>query len=416
MAFKKTTLSGKAATSSRGGTNKLKEFMDGLKSKREQRKIDARKKISNNNAANEAKIIAVLDGIDFSKSKLDPAILDYKTISSQLYGDLEYTRNEVRNSIISNTTYADLKLKDFDTRLYEIAVEYLNAISNGHKNAAFAARSALYIAVVQIRNQLPFVPQNWRQNYLNSCTEYLDKWIQLIEECISLDASNNSLEKSEIQLQSKLAEADMKLKTDLEQLKDDPVLLKKIIAMRNMPVGQTLGDPMLKKLFNKLMDGEINTKLIKFDIEMNKMQRRRQLMYAAQVEMLRRNVENQPIPNDPLSFQKFQGAVDGMFQDMIKVDNEYRAFMELMYDIEGRLDQLAQSQASKMEHKMVQDQISKLIEAANAINENELETMTVRELREKLGIKEKETHTEENIEENTDTDTDTDDEENLNEE
>ena len=360
MAIKKSSMSGKTVSATRGRSGKLKEFIDGIKAKSEQRKNEARQKISNNNAANEAKIISVLEDIDFGGSKLDPEILDFKTMSTQAYGDLEYTRNEVKASIISNTSYSDLKLKEFDTRLYEIALEFRNSISNGYKNAAFAARSALYIAVGKIRNQLPFIPTNWRQNYLNSCTEYLDKWIQLIEECISLDATTISLEQSEIQLQAKLAKADMELEDYKNMLKEDKDILIKIIALKDTNVKSTLNDPMLKKLFDDLMDREIKSMLLKFDIAMNKMQKRRHLMYASEVEMLRRNVENQPIPNDPLSFQKFQDSVDKMFGDMIKVDNEFKAFMDLMYDIDGRLDQLNQSQASKMEQKMLQAQISKL--------------------------------------------------------
>ncbi len=410
MGLKKSRLSGDSMTPSK--TNKLNEFFDGIKSKKKQRKLAAKRNISNSNAANEKKILDVLSEIDFSNSNLDPELLEHKTISTQNVGDLEQTRNEVMEKIISNTKNSGLKLKEFDTRLYEIALEYKNAISNGHKNAAFAARSALHIGVVQIRNQLADIRDEWRQNYLDDCTVYMGKWIQLIETCISLDASMDSYEKSTKQLETKLADLERRKSEYNDRIKNDDNLIKRLNMVRDKPVGETLTDPALRRLFDDLVDVKIRDTMIQFDLTMNKMQKRKQVQYAQQVETQRISVEDMPIPKDPYSFQKFKDTVDSMFREATKVENEYAEFLQLISDVEGRVNQMAHSQAAKMENQMVQDQISKMVEAVNSMSESELDKMPTRELREKLGLKVEEEQKEENRNENTETEDET--EENLN--
>ncbi len=410
MGLKKSRLSGNSMAPSK--TNKLNEFFDGIKSKKTQRKLAAKRNISNNNAANEKKILDVLSEIDFGNSNLDPKVLEHKTISTQNVGDLEQTRNEVMEKIISNTKNSGLKLKEFDSKLYEIALEYKNAISNGHKNAAFAARSALHIGVVQIRNQLADIRSDWRQNYLNDCTVYMDKWIQLIENCISLDASMDSYEKSMKQLETKLADLERRKSEYNDRIKNDDNLQRRLNMVRDKPVGETLTDPALKRLFDDLVDVKIQDTIIKFDLTMNKMQKHKQVKYAQQVEMLRRSVENMPIPNDPYGFQKFKDTVNSMFREATKVENEYAEFLQLIFDVDGRVNQMAHSQAAKMENQMMQDQIIKFVEGANSMSESDYDKMSTKELRERLGLKVEEEQKEESRNEDAETEDET--EENLN--
>lgn len=389
--------SGAAPVSKGKRENKLKSFFEGIKNKRQERKNLAAKKISNNNSANENRIIEVLEEIDFSKSRLDPQLLEFRTFSTQVYGDLEKAKHDIINAIVSNNNYSDLNLKDFDTKLYEIACEYRNAINNGHKNAAFASKSALYIAVNDIRNQLPFIPDSWKNNYLRECTEYLDKWIQLIENCISLDATTISLENSDRELNNKLddiQETRRKYAEDLKSDKDTKIALNKVL---DLPIKDTLNDPVLKEIYTTLIENKIKEDTARFDIQMNNMQRRRNQMYATQVDVIRKNVQNLPIPSDPLSFQKFQDSVKQMIADIDKIDHQYEEFIQFMFKLDGELDRLENSQATKLEQKMAADQIGKIVNTLNDINKTgAFEKMSERELMEKLGVKEEEK--EENIE------------------
>jgi len=377
--------------------NKLQSFFEGIKNKHQERKNRALRNITNNNSANENKIIEVLEDIDFSKSKLDPKYLEFKTFSSQAYGDLEKTKHDIINYIVSNNNYTDLNLKEYDTRLYEIATEYRNAISNGHKNAAFSASSALYIAVKDIRNQLPSIPKEWRNNYLKECTEYLDKWIQLIENCISLDATTISLENSDRELNNKLEDIKETREKYIEELQCDNETKKALINVRDLPIKDTLNDPVLKEVFTTLIENKIKEETAKFDVQMNNMQRRKNQMYATQVDIIRKNVQNLPIPSDPLSFQKFQDAVKQMVADIDKVDKQYEEFIQFMFKLDGELDRLENSQATKLEQRMAAQQIEKLVETLNNMNKKDsVEKMSERELMEKLGIKEAEKEEQDN--------------------
>lgn len=409
------SLNEKSVPSNKSSRNGFKKFLNGLKENWETRKKNAKKTISNNNAANEKHIIDILESIDFSQSRLDQEWIDFKTFSSQKYGDLEKTKKDIVNSIVSNNNYTDLNLKEYDTKLYEIAVEFRNAISNGHKNAAFAAKAALNIAVKDIRNQLEFIPQQWRRDYLNECTDYLDKWIQLIQNSVSLDATEISLENSDRALTNKLEEIDEKKKKYIEELEGNRTTKAALWKVRNQPVGQTLKNRTLKKIFDEITDFDISERMANFGIHMNNMQKRKNQMYAVEVEALRKDVENLPIPNDPLSFQKFQNSVKNMIAEINKIDEQYEEFLKFMYDLDGVLEGLENTQATKMQQQIVFKRIDEMVNAINEINNgNSIDNMSVRELNEKLGIKEKEENTNENTNENVEQQDEEENEVNLN--
>jgi len=294
-------------------------------------------------------------------------------------------------------------------------VEFRNAISNGHKNAAFAAKAALNIAVKDIRNQLEFIPQQWRRDYLNECTDYLDKWIQLIQNSVSLDATEISLENSDRALTNKLEEIDEKKKKYIEELEGNRTTKAALWKVRNQPVGQTLKNRTLKKIFDEITDFDISERMANFEIHMNNMQKRKNQMYAVEVEALRKDVENLPIPNDPLSFQKFQNSVKNMIAEINKIDEQYEEFLKFMYDLDGVLEGLENTQATKMQQQIVFKRIDEMVNAINEINNgNSIDNMSVRELNEKLGIKEKEENTNENTNENVEQQDEEENEVNLN--
>ena len=368
--------------------SKFKSFFDDLNQKRKEKRNHAAKKISNDNAANEKKIIEVLEEIDFGKSKLDRGYLDFKTYQSQEYGDLEQAKKDIIRMIVSNNHFTNLNLKEFDKRIYIIACSFRNAISNGHQNAAFSSKSALNIAIDQIRNQLAFIPEQWRQRYLDECTDYLDKWIQLIEECISMDATSVALAKSEAQLDKKLKDSKKEVEDYINNLKKDEKKAAALEKVKELPIKDTLKDPLLRSIFNFLIDRRIEQTTIHFDIQMTKMQRRNNMMYATQVELLRKNVQNVPIPSDPLSFQKFQYSVQQMLDQINKIDKKYEEFLLFLFKVDGELDRLENSMASEIEKDIAEKEIQKLVDAINNENKKDsLDKLSHRELLQKLGIK-----------------------------
>ena len=384
------TLNDSAPAAKKKRRKGLKSFIENIKGKWSERKEIAERTISNNNAQNEQKIIEVLESIDFNKSKLESKYLDFKTFESQTCGDLEKAKKDIINSIVSNNNYTDLNIKEFDKKVYEIAIEYRNAIANGHKNTAFAAKSALTIAIIDIRNQLKFIPTQWRLNYLQQCTDYLDNWIQLLENCISLDATTISLENSDRELQNKLEEIEENKNKYKEGLESDETMLRALNKVLNMTIKDTLTDPLLRSIFDNIIDFDISSRMVRFDIHMNNMQRRNNQMYATQVDMLRKNVQNIPIPKDPLSFQKFQQSVKNMIAEINKTDKQYEEFLNFIYEMDGVLESLENTQATKMQQKIVFERINQMVEAMNDINQKDsIDNMSGKELKERLGIKEK---------------------------
>ncbi|MBQ1659376.1 MAG: hypothetical protein II059_05975, partial [Clostridia bacterium] len=215
--------------------------------------------------------------------------------------------------------------------------------------------------------------------------------------CISLDATTISLENSDRELNNKLEDIKETREKYIEELQCDNETKKALINVMDLPIKDTLNDPVLKEVFTTLIENKIKEETAKFDVQMNNMQRRKNQMYATQVDIIRKNVQNLPIPSDPLSFQKFQDAVKQMVADIDKVDKQYEEFIQFMFKLDGELDRLENSQATKLEQRMAAQQIEKLVETLNNMNKKDsVEKMSERELMEKLGIKEAEKEEQDN--------------------
>ena len=164
------------------------------------------------------------------------------------------------------------------------------------------------------------------------------------------------------------------------------------ITEDNMPAWVDLGveeDDTLD-INDNIIDFDISSRMVRFDIHMNNMQRRNNQMYATQVDMLRKNVQNIPIPKDPLSFQKFQQSVKNMIAEINKTDKQYEEFLNFIYEMDGVLESLENTQATKMQQKIVFERINQMVEAMNDINQKDsIDNMSGKELKERLGIKEK---------------------------
>ena len=380
---------GAGALSESTRQSRFKSFFSDLNQKRKEKKDRAARNISNNNAANEKKIIEVLEEINFRKSKLDNQYLNFKSFETQECSDLELAKKDIIRLIVSNNNYTNLNLKEFDKRIYIIACSFRNAISNGHQNAAFSAKSALYIAIDQIRNQLMFIPENWRQSYLDECTTYLDKWIQLIEECISMDATSVSLANHENELQEKMQESQDKLEEYKKKIKENEETSKALLKVQDLPIRETLKDRLLCSIFNFLVDRKIEQSSLDFDIQMTRMQRRTNQMYATQVEMLRKNVQNVPVPKDKLSFQKFQASMQQMLNEIDAVDKQYEEFLMFIFKLDGELDRLEKSNATEIEKDIALKEMGKILEVMKKSNKKDgIDNLTHKEVLKELGLEE----------------------------
>ena len=79
-----------------------------------------------------------------------------------------------------------------------------------------------------------------------------------------------------------------------------------------------------------------------------------------------------------------------MIAEINKTDKQYEEFLNFIYEMEGVLESLENTQATKMQQKIVFERINQMVEAMNDINQKDsIDNMSGKELKERLGIKEK---------------------------
>ena len=79
-----------------------------------------------------------------------------------------------------------------------------------------------------------------------------------------------------------------------------------------------------------------------------------------------------------------------MIAEINKTDKQYEEFLNFIYEMDGVLESLENTQATKMQQKIVFERINQMVEAMNDINQKDsIDNMSGKELKERLGIKEK---------------------------
>lgn len=146
----------------------------------------AARKITNDRAENEQKIIGVLKGIDFFDNPIPREMLEYKTDPTQKYGDLKYVALALQGEINSTKPFP-VDTKTIDEILFTLADQFAQSIGAGDVTAAFTAKAGLVRCVRDIRNKIPYLDKDRAEAFMENAAEYMKTWILLIERASVFD-------------------------------------------------------------------------------------------------------------------------------------------------------------------------------------------------------------------------------------
>ena len=358
--------SSKAGTSggsvSSGGSilknNPFTAWLQNRKNIKAQKMEEAAKQVSNNKAENEMKISNILNSINFTESLLPVEKLDYKSNDSQPYGDLEFAVVVASDLISSNTyDYSGVDISNIDASIIVIAQELKNAIETGDVNRAFSAKAGLVVAVNDVRNKIPFVPEDMKKAFVESCESYLELWKTLIMSCTSLDALQKNLDSQIANIEKKKKKYSEDNKAVAKRLIEEPELQQKIESISNetfISNGQRWDQESLD-FYKFLVNQRIEKSALTFELLQHDMLEK-QMAYQSKI-----------VPEDPNLLNKYKDMMEQEFKRAAEIDAQFDELGEYMDSMDERINQMAYSKGSIRQKRMAQASVDSIVELAKQI-------------------------------------------------
>ena len=314
-----------------------------------QKMEEAAKQVSNNKAENEMKISNILNSINFTESLLPVEKLDYKSNDSQPYGDLEFAVVVASDLISSNTyDYSGVDISNIDASIVVIAQELKNAIETGDVNRAFSAKAGLVVAINDVRNKIPFVPEDMKKAFVESCESYLDLWKTLIMSCTSLDALQKNLDSQIANIEKKKKKYSEDNKAVAKRLIEEPELQQKIESISNetfISNGQRWDQESLD-FYKFLVNQRIEKSALTFELLQHDMLEKQMAYQSKIINDYRTRVENNPVPEDPNLLNKYKDMMEQEFKRAAEIDAQFDELGEYMDSMDERINQMAYSKGS----------------------------------------------------------------------
>ncbi len=378
----KTVVKGNAGSGSKGSkgggsilqNNPVSAWFRNKSNIRKQKMEEIAKQISNNKAENEMRIAGILNSINFTESRLPIEKLDYKSVETQPYGDLEYAVVEAVDMISNNTyDYSGVDLSNIDAAILLIATELKNAIETGDVNRSFAAKAGLITAIDQIRNKIPFISENMKRDFVESSEDYLELWKTLIISCTSLDAIQKNLDAQKSSIEQKQKKSNEKNDELARKILEDPEFKGKVEkVMSDTFIGNSNEwDQESMDLYKFLVSQRIEKSSIGFEMLQYDMLVKQCAYQSKIINDYQTRVRQIPIPEDPNLLNKYKDMIEEEYKRASEIDAQFDELGEFMDSMDERLKQMATSKGSVRQRKMVAESVDNIVERAKKLQMKE---------------------------------------------
>lgn len=175
------------AGASKKSVNPFSAWRERRKEQQREMEESVARKVTDDTAHNESLMIEELSSIDFAHSRLSQKDLERKSNPKQPCGDLEYAARYLQQLLLKDPQIIQMDIRKIDEKLINLAMLFRQAVEQGDKHMAYAAKGALVRGLMDIRTRIPQKQPELAQQFVLLNTKYLEEWITLVKFAQSVD-------------------------------------------------------------------------------------------------------------------------------------------------------------------------------------------------------------------------------------
>ncbi|MCD8086517.1 MAG: hypothetical protein LUF28_09415 [Clostridiales bacterium] len=382
------------AGSSKKSVNPFSAWRERRKEQQWEMEESVARKVTDDTAHNESLIIEELSSIDFAHSRLPQKDLEYKSNSKQPCGDLEYAARYLQQVLLKDPQIIQMDIREIDQKLITLATLFRQAVEQGDKHMAYAAKGALARGLMDIRTRIPQNQPELAKQFVELNAKYLEEWITLVNFAQSVDHLEKDAEnlqadqqKAEERNKKKLAEIKSMLKDDLEKGEAFQHILNHDTQEDRAHWTQTQ-----REVHKMLVDLRLSQ--IKMDLSGQRLVSYQMKLSAKENELraIQAKLTTLPVVEDPDLMNKYNEMMDELFQELTESDAEIDEILKSADEIEGRLKMLEKAPGAVRAREVAAEQAKKALEQIKHEDEEYVKSAQRRnsERLKKLGLKSQE--------------------------
>lgn len=371
-----------------------KEWKEKREAKKREREEQVARATTDKIAENENTIVSVLESVDFIHSKLPEAVLEFKTNEEHAYGDLEYATKALIAFLKKNPQDVLIDIREIDEKILALAIMFREAVQNGEAKTADATKSFLISAIRDIRTSVPTGIKDNAKLYVETYAKYLDSCIFYCDMARTADKLKDAVINDEEALKP-MEEA---YKERIEKHKkeiiadDEKAGYAAIIAETDSIAKRSTWSEGVRKLHIEMIQLAMGEVAVEFQRVKLIQDEEKLSAVNGQLDVLLVEVQNIPIVTDPNEMNKYLEAVDNIFKDIVRADQEIDESLRNMKDIDARIKELDNLPGAVRAQETAAEQMNNIIaeiKAEQALEQKKDED-SVDSARGRLGIKTKE--------------------------
>lgn len=369
----RTQLSNKP-NSSAASSNPISAWLARREERKQAQAAEAARAITGETSENELKIQNVLEEIDFIHSKLPEKVLEHREKPGQTYGDLELAARALVQSLRKNPVTVHADIRGVDQKIYTLAELYKTSVEQGNVNAAYAAKAALARGIMEIRSKIPTSQPELINQFVDLNTKYLDQWITLVGYAQQADQTAVNLQKEEAEYQKRLDEYKANTRKMFANIKEDPALFDAFESLNedfSLADRNTWSDAK-KKCYSLLLEQRFQYSGVQARESFVNANRNQLLNLKNKVDVLSAKQLELPIAVDPDQMNKYKEAINDMYADLAKKDQELKESLEFLNDMEARTKQLNTAPGQREALAAVVEQRQRMLSEMQDIQEKEI--------------------------------------------
>lgn len=357
-----------------GRNSKSKGISGWIQGRKDRKKALAEqtaKIITDDTAKNETAIIDTLSGIDFLHSRLPEDVLEAKSNPSRSCGDLEYAAKALCKTLQKNPQTLSVDLRKLDEKLLAISMMFKQAVEQGDKRAAFAAKAALVRGIHDIRSKVPANSPELFNQFIEANVRYLDGWLTLIGHAQVADRMEQNAKEQKASLTAK-QEKHQKAVEDLKTILHEDEVKGNIFAdmvQHDSPEERAKWTQEQRDMHKLMIDRRMDNVLLQLDGLLLYQKETDLASQEHKVETLSSKLASQVIVADPNLMNKFREEVDQMFDALAESDAEIDETLRLMDDIEGRIAQMDNAPGAVRAREAVSEEAESALEEIKKMQE-----------------------------------------------
>lgn len=316
-------------------------------------------------------LIARLDALDFSRSRLPREILEDWHPGTAFCKLAFSTKIRLAKALSRSRQAPSVSIRSLDERLLNLIMRLDGYIRAGDVVSTIMTHEALVRGIMDIRCNFPQNSAISAEQFVQINTEYLGQWINLIQWAEIYDRQSKNLAQQRMENQMELDRLNESIDNIGNRIETDPEFGDTFFHIRehDTPADRANWTQTQREVHLMLVEHRLNQFTLNLSNTNLASLEQDQLSVKHKIDTLRMQLASVPIVTDPELLSKYRESMNNFIRDMAASDTFTEETLRQANEFQGALDQLDQTSSATRQNTAAAEGARTTMEQLNRLSQ-----------------------------------------------